>query len=518
MKKNNYIRPATIMLAFLLAGLFLITAPISGFTQNGGEVRLSFIHWNDFHAANISYEIRPAKKDRFQSYFVGGSAILKSYIDSLKKANVNPTVVFAGDDFQGSPISTFTRGQSQIDLMKIIKPDVLTIGNHEFDYGSSRFKDMIRSSSLNYVSSNLYYHANDSLYVPAYWIREIDGVRMVFIGGITDELLKLSLPVNVSELSTKSVYSTVASTMQTVRQISGEPDLWIVVSHCGIEQDTAMARMIPEIDLIIGGHTHTYLFEEVRIGRTSIVQAGARGRYIGEIKLTYSKKEKSISDFRYKLIETSSCSMIPDSLIASMVAKQESMIGQELDLVIGELKVDWKIPRSNRESNLGSFEADIFREFAGTDIAFMNNGGLRKELPAGPIRVRDVWEINPFNNTLVMITVKGSQLIPMIDYSIHNAESFVQISGMSYTAKKSSDKKYTIADMKIGGNPVDPTREYTIAMNNYMALQIDNIFGLKKDEHPIRDFGVSDRELIISAIKTRKTIDQETDGRIKFLE
>ncbi len=298
----------------------------------------------------------------------------------------------------------------------------------------------------------------------------------------------------------------------------GEPDLWVVVSHCGIDQDTVMARLIPDLDLIIGAHTHTALFKEVLVGKTRIVQAGVRGRYVGEIKMKYSKKKKTIRNFRYQLIETRSLSLKPDSAIAAMVARQEGMIGRELDQVIGELKVDWKMPRDFAESNLGSFEADVFREYAGADIAFMNNGGLRKELSAGPIRVRDIWEINPFNNTLVMITVKGFQLLPMIRHSLHHAESFVQVSGLSYTAQKKSRKTYHIVEIKVNGKSVDPDKDYTIVMNNYMGMHIENIFGLKSENHPLKYFGISDRDVVINAIKLRKIIDQETDGRIRFLD
>jgi 5'-nucleotidase / UDP-sugar diphosphatase len=501
---------------FSMAMIFLFSFPV--FSQDSADVRISFIHWNDFHAANLPYQIRPSQHDKFEPYTVGGSAVLKAYIDSLKNVNINPTVVFAGDEFQGSPISSFTCGQSQIDLMKVINPDVLTIGNHEFDYGSEHFRDMIRVSALNIISSNIFYKGTDSSFVPSFWIKEVEGVRIAFIGAITDELSKLSLPVNISTIYTKSVYETISATMRTIRLTLGEPDLWIVVSHCGFEQDTMLAGRVPDLDLIFGAHTHTVLSKEVVVGKTKIVQAGSKGRYIGEMKMTYSKKQKAIRDFRYQLIETRSRSMKPDSTITAIVVQQEAMIGKELDQVIGELKVDWKIPRDHRESNLGSFEADIFREYTGADIAFINNGGLRKELSAGPIRVRDIWEINPFNNTLVTVTIKGAQLIPMLTYSLDHAESFVQVSGIIYKAKKIKGKTYQIIDLKVGGKPIDPAREYTIVMSNYMGMQLDNIFGLKLEDHPMRDYGVSDREVIISAIKMKKIVDQETDGRIRFLE
>lgn len=513
--RNMSNRPSRIIGAIVFFS-FLFFSTVHA--QDSLITRLTFIHWNDFHAANLPYEVRPAKHKTGPTYLVGGSAVLKAYIDSLRKVHRNPTVIFAGDDFQGSPISSFTRGQSQMDLMTRIGPDVLTIGNHEFDYGAAHFRAMARQTPLQYLVSNLYYQDGDSLFFPAYQIREMDGIRIALIGVTTDELMRLSLPVNVTGLRVEPAASAVRKTMDSILVRFGKPDLWVLISHCGLEGDTSIARQIPELNLIIGAHTHNALFREVVIGQTRIVQAGARGRYVGEVLMDYHKKNKSILRFQYKLIETSSRTIKPDTAIAAMVDRFEQMIGQELDQVIGELKVDWKIPRDYYESNLGNFEADVFREYAGADIAFMNNGGLRKELPAGPIRIRDIWEINPFNNTLVTITVKGSVIPSMIHYSLHHAESFVQVSGLSYKAKRLGAKKFEIIEIKVGGKSIDPEKNYKIVMNNYMGSHLDAIFGLSAEKYPVTDLGIADRDVLISAIRERKIIAQEIDGRVQFID
>ncbi len=478
-------------------------------------VDFTLIHWNDFHAANVPYEIRKSKSPNENLYRVGGSAYLKAYLDSLRRVHPNPILVFAGDDFQGSPISGFTRGQSQIDLMVRLGPDVLTPGNHEFDYGEYHLMEMLSKTRLNYISANLYRKNADTTIFPPYWIRTVDGVTIAFIGGTTDELDRLCLPINIAELYTKPLKQELRRTVDALKKSHPDIAVWIAVTHAGFEVDTALARQIPEFDLIIGSHTHTILSHAVTIGKTHIVQAGSRGRFVGEVRMQYNKKAKRLESINCKLIETINAGITPDSAVAAVVEKQESILGKQLDQVIGELKVDWKLPRDFRESAIGNFETDRFREYFNADIAFMNNGGFRRELPAGPVRLRDIWEINPFNNSMVGIYVTGDQIVPMLEYALKNSESSLQASGIRYTVRRNGSNDYRVTEITVNGQPIEAGRRYHVVMNNYMGMHLENIFGLSKENHELNDYGISDRDIIIDAIQKIKVIDQGLDGRVR---
>jgi len=505
-----------IKLLTMILIVFLVSCnSLTGSFQD--SVELTFIHWNDFHAANSPYEIKPSKQDTFKSYFVAGAAYFKGYIDSLKKVNKNPITVFAGDEFQGSPISGMTRGQSQMDIITKIKTDVLTLGNHEFDYSDERVFDLISKTDLNYISANVYSKKTDTTLVKPYFIMEKAGLTIAFIGGMTDEFLDVSLPTNLKNTYQKKIIPTLRNTVNVIKSKGIKPDLWIAVTHNGVEEDKLLAKEVPDFDIIIGGHSHTYLPVEEHVGKTLIVQAGYRGRYIGELKVNYSRKTSSISTFSYKLIETRNANITPDKELTEIVKKQEAFVGKSLDEVIGELKVDWKIPLVG-ESNLGSFETDAFREKAGTDIAFTNNGGLRKEMVAGPVKVKDIWEINPFNNTLVTIEVKGKEISGMLKYTFEKAESFNQVSGLKIRAKKLGVRQYDFLEILVNGKPVENEKTYSVVMNNYMGLQMKRIFGLDPETHPLTYLDAIDKDVVIEKIRKVKIIDQEVDGRIVIEE
>lgn len=478
---------------------------------------LTFIHWNDFHAANSPFWVKPSAQDTFKPYLVGGAAFYKGFIDSLKKVNSNPVTVFAGDEFQGSPISGMTRGQSQLDIVSYLKTDVLTLGNHEFDYTDRRLIELIKNSGLNYISANVYTKPDSQLMVKPYDIRLVGDVKIAFIGGMTDELADVSLPFNLTNTYHTPIIESIKKCVAEIQTSGEKVDLFVAVTHNGVDEDKHLAQAVPELDIIIGGHSHTFLHREEKAGNAIIVQTGYRGRYIGELKVKYSHVEKKMTDFSYKLIETRNDKIKPDQYLLGVVKKQEEFVGKSLDEVIGELKTDWLVNETG-ECNLGNFEADAFREFAGTDIAIVNTGGLRKELMSGPIKIRDIWEINPFNNTLVTISVKGSELWNIAEFSLNKAESFNQISGFRMKAKKFGKRNHRLLDLTINGAPVDQEKMYSIVLNNYMGLQMKRVLGLDPAQYPLTYIDAVDKDVIIDAVKKRKVIDQPMDGRIEIME
>lgn len=481
------------------------------------DVKITFLHWNDFHSANAPYEIKPRKNDSFQPYSVGGAAFVKAYLDSLRRVHAHPVAVYAGDELQGSPICSITKGASQIPILRQIQPDVLTIGNHEFDYSDTMFLRLIRDAGLQFTSANLYWKHNDSFLVSPFVLDTVGGVSVAFIGGMTDELPRVTFPRNIAHIYQTPIVESIRRTVRELRDRRIDPDLLVAVAHNGLDNDSVLAAEVPELDIIIGGHSHTPMFHESRIGKTLIVQAGSRGRYVGELQIAFSRSAGRITGHTYKLIETRNAGVRPDSVLDAMVREQETVVGKELGEVIGRLEVDWRVPFVKQESNLGSFEADVFREFAGADIGLMNTGGLRKELVAGPITLRDIWEINPFSNTLVSIAVRGRDIVPMITHALNHAESLTQIGGLRYRARREGDQ-YVLLEATVNGHPIDAERSYTVVMNNYMASHLSGMFGLDPELHPVQDFGVSDKDVIIEAIRKRGTINQPVDGRITIEE
>ncbi len=492
--------------------LFVISAPL--FAQSQGDfqhVSLRILHWNDFHSQNIPFKIKTKSQltGNDTSYFVGGSAALKAYIE---KYSAGDTVLLlnAGDDFQGTPISTITKGASQITLMNMMHPDAVTIGNHEFDYGRETLKKDFAEANYPIISANIVDKLTHTTFVPPYLIKTIKGVRIGIIGLMAPDLAALTLPRNI-----KNLY--IAPTASTVKEIIPElkrqhVDLIVVLSHIGVDQDSILAEADPDINIIIGGHSHTAIFTPKKINGVIICQAGAHGQYLGELDLLFDKSHDSILSSSGKLIEVRTADIKPDSAVQATVTLLEQKVDAALSNVIATLKSDWKRNWSG-ESNIGDWQTDVMRRITKADIAFQNNGGIRKDVYAGPVTLRDMWEINPFGNQFVTFTVDGATLKKMIEWQAAGKGEMCQVSGIRYSAVIKNGTANLIS-LTINGKPLQTGHRYTVATNNYIAEHGKEFFGLENGIRGVKQTNILDRDAFIAAAEKEKVIDSKLDGRI----
>jgi len=244
------------------------------------------IHWNDFHAANVSY--KPFYENP-GGIFVGGYANLAGYIDSLKGIYPEAITLNAGDDYQGSPISSITKGMSQILILNKVMPTVFTIGNHEFDYGVDDLKNALNTAKFHIVSSNIYDSTKSGLLIDPYIIVHSGKVRIAVIGFILKDLKQSVLPEAVKGMEILDPLKTVS---KYVKEVNDKSDLIVVLSHNGFEYDSLLALQLSEIDLIIGGHSHTILHQPVVVNDILVCQAGSHGRFVGLLDVKVNIEEK----------------------------------------------------------------------------------------------------------------------------------------------------------------------------------------------------------------------------------
>ncbi len=488
------------------------------FGQVPEKVELRILHYNDFHSQNIVSKI--TKTDSAggkRTIEVGGTAVLKAYIDRARAEKPNTLLLHAGDDFQGSPVCAVTRGGSQIELLELMQPDVMTLGNHEFDYGADTLRALLKHCTFPIVSANLWDKSIGAPFVPRYRVLERGGLRIGVIGLAPPELKTLSLRDNVRDLEVLETDMTVRQAIAELRANFGT-EFIVLLSHMGVEEDTAIARRVPGINVIVGGHSHTALFKPLRVGDTWIVQAGAKGRWLGVLDLVVNRAQKRIESGWGSLVETRAADVTPDPVIARAVAAQEARIDAGFREVLGRLETDWTRSHGPRESNIGSWQADALRAFAKTDIAFQNSGGIRKDLPAGPITVRDLWEISPFGNEIVTFELTGAQLRTALEMQGGKQREFCQVSGLRYTydrAKAPSDA----LQAEVNGAPIDPARRYTVATNSFVGGHLHDFFNLPEKDVLVKPAmpALSDRDVFIEAVRAQKTIRAVTDGRIRVL-
>lgn len=480
-------------------------------------VPLTILHWNDFHSYNTPYKVTRydslAKKDT--TYFVGGSATLLGYINKYRLSEKNVATFFAGDDFTGTPISPITKGRSQIELMNIINPTAVTLGNHEFDYGSAILQEHLNSATYPVLCANVWDENRNRYFVSPSTLVNVGGMKLGIIGLTPPELPILVVRENLPGLRMLDVDSVL--TIQIAALKKERVDLIILVSHMGIQHDTTVAQKFRDINVIVGGHDHIPLFTPLRKNRAVIVQAGSYGRWLGKLDLVVDVAGDSIYSYAGRLIETRVEDIQPDPVAARKVEEFEALVGAEMREVIGELKTPWRRSRGdvNTDSNIGNWQADVMREYAQADVAFQNNGGIRADLPAGPITVGDIMRISPFGNHFVVFSVTGEMLRKMIEFQTRvNPREFVQVSGLRYTFDSSKPAGQRLISVEVNGKKLDDKRTYRVVTNNYVFSNLEAHFGVSANQFQAEKLPLLDREVFIQRIRKDKVIHSEIDGRI----
>jgi 5'-nucleotidase/UDP-sugar diphosphatase len=470
--------------------------------EQSKRIKLTLLYWNDFHAT-----IKPYPKSEEDSALVSGSAYFAGYLDSLRTLDPNSITVCAGDEFTGDPLSSLTSGKAQIEILNLMEPDVFELGNHEFDYGIDNLKKDIETAQFPIICANLVYKKNKKLFVPPYIILNRGKLKIAFIGLITeglDKLLKQS-----EELEVLNAESTLTFYM---KELDEESDFQVLVSHMGIQKDKSIAKKIEGLELIIGGHSHTAIFKPFRINNTLICQAGSRGKYIGELKLFLNSKGEIIS-YHNDLIETRINGVKPDSLVQYRIEELERNTGIDLDERIGELVTPW-IRKDEEESNVGNFLADAMRSYAKADVAFTNSGGIRKDLRAGPITVRDLWEIAPFSDRLVVIRITGEELLNILEKNCRKGIDLLQVSGVKYSYAPERPFGERIIEVKVNNNEIRPNRNYKVVINDYILAQSKDFLGIPKQNLRYEFLPELDREVFLREVKRKGQINSKIEGRI----
>ncbi|NUQ82673.1 MAG: bifunctional metallophosphatase/5'-nucleotidase [Bacteroidetes bacterium] len=471
---------------------------------------LTILHWNDAHSNNLPFKTKRSPSDP-QLVEVGGYAWLKAALDSIRDARPVNLTVFAGDEFQGTPISSETAGRSQIPMLQALAPDFLVPGNHEFDYGDDHFLHLADSSGLNWLAANLIDSVSRQPVFQSGQLINRGGWKVAVVGITTPELKEVSLPVNVDRFSMIGHLEAIRQTIDSLNRI-GKPDLYILISHAGLDMDSTIARAIPDFDLIIGGHTHSVMAEPSVIGKTRIVQSGSRGRFLGEI--TISEKQ-GLPDVAFKVHEIGPGNQKPDKKFQARIDSMEAGLQERLKVVIGEFTTELPLPTTG-ENALANWITDAYRWKTGAEISMMNAGGIRRGFHPGPVSRRDIWELAPFGNYLVDLFFTGQQLEAAIRHSLNHAETPLHFSGLQLTIRQ----KRTGSDLirvSVNGQPVRKETVYRVTTNNFVALQARAMFGIDPASLRTKQTGLVDRDVLMERIQTSGSMGPVTDGRLKVI-
>ncbi|MGI6690120.1 MAG: 5'-nucleotidase C-terminal domain-containing protein [Christensenellales bacterium] len=478
--------------------------------QKAEPVAITVFHTNDVHS-----RIEGNDKDLI------GYAKLAAIVKDARAAG-GVLLLDAGDVLHGMSLATMVQGQSIVDMMNLVGYDAMTPGNHDFNYGYDRLKELEEGLDCDMVNANIVLENGDGAFKP-FVIKEVSGKKIAIVGGANPQIKSAIHPNHTKGLQ----FLGVEKIEEAVRQADAEADAVIVLAHWGAdkayEPNSSVLAKIKGVDLVIDGHSHTLLgdIEQVE-GGALIVSAGEYLKNIGKVIMTFDEKGEVTCQAEMLTYEMTA-DVVPDEDVLSAIEAIKASQEEILSIVIGTTDVFLDGEReTNRtgETNLGDLAADGFLAYTDADFAFTNGGGIRKSIEQGDITKQSVVDVFPFGNTIVIIEVTGEKLLAAMEHGLRlypeQNGGFPQIAGGTLVFDPAKDPGSRVVSMTVGGQDVDPAKAYKVATNDFLAAGGDGYEMLK--DCPVLQYRGTLDEAFTEYIDSLGIITLEKDGRIARLD
>jgi len=294
------------------SGILFITFIVALSQHSALGVRLELFYWGDFHMENSSSEQTIDGVTRN----VGGAAAFSGLLKSMRQKDMRTLTFDAGDQQVGHPFSTWTKGDTQIELLKLLKVDAFVPGNHEFDHGLRSLLHITESVKFDILLANVVRIEDNTTLFKPHVIYELDGLKVGVVGLIYQGFTHYAIRKGIVGLEATDP---VVAAQQFVETFKDSVDLLIALSHSGWAQDSILANRVPELDIIIGGHSHTILQKPRIINTVMIAHAGSKGRYLGHMNLIIDTTANAIISFDAELIPVITDSIKADRKVEKLV-------------------------------------------------------------------------------------------------------------------------------------------------------------------------------------------------------
>jgi 2',3'-cyclic-nucleotide 2'-phosphodiesterase (5'-nucleotidase family) len=492
----------------------------------GGAHEITILYTNDFHSAFEpipAYWLNGAPR-------LGGAAHLATLVERERTAAKTSFLFDSGDMFTGT-ISAMTNGEALMEMMSLMRYDAMGVGNHEFDYGWRLFDRAMTRVPFPVLCCNVRHRGNGIRFARPYTILERNGARLGVIGVMGSKAARFTImPSKVAELE---FTDPVEETRQCVAELQPHVDLVVVLAHQGLpgpmqsdaendpevqramDEDIAFCGTVRGIHVYIAAHSHRGLEQPIIHPETGTIltQTYGYGTRLGRLRLAV--KERRIVRHQVDLLKVWSDQLPPNEAVARRMAHFRQMLAPRIGPAFG--KASARLTRKyNRESPLGALIADAMRERAGCQAALTNAGGLRADLPEGPIDRARVLDAFPFLNTSVTLALSGRDLKLALEQGFSLQAGMVQVSELEaqYDLKRAVGGR--LVRLTLGGQPVQDDTLYQVAVNSFMAEGGDGYESLKRGRRLREDPLLS--EVLSDYIRQRGVVDPPRMGRLTRLE
>lgn len=496
------------LLAFTLTLLFSLIV-------SAQTTRVTILHVNDV------YQFTPVEGGKR-----GGLARLLTLKNRIKQENPNTLFTFGGDTVSPSVETRTYKGAQMIDAWNAVGIDYAVLGNHEFDIKAAELLQRMKESKFAWLGANVIDTTTNKIFadLPPFVIREIGGVKIGFIGLLLPETKQTSSME--ANLTVKNYCDTAKELVPKMREAGA--NAVIGITHLFMFEDKELAKCA-DFDLILGGHEHTLL--QSSSGGTPIFKMTADARELGRFNLNFDAKTKRLESIDWEIIPVTD--QIPDAAeFEPVVAKYKDLL-EKLSAPVGATAVELdalSLSSRTKETNIGNFIADSYRNAVGSDIGFLNGGSIRADLTYNPgtLTMRDVLSILPFNNPVVKVELSGKLLRDVLEHGVarsgENEDNepgrFPQISGLSFKFDTTKPAGQRVSEILVGGKPLDEAKTYTLATSDFLVSKGGDGYTMFKDAKLLTSAASApkDSDLLEKAIRDAKTIAPKLEGRIVKLK
>ncbi len=505
-------RMGRVVLATAVLGVLLGVLGAAGEAPAPGPVKVTVLFFNDIHGHLLPFTVKQPDGTKAE---VGGvarlAALLRRVAAECHRAGGRPVVLIAGDILQGTPMSTVFHGEPDVEVFNAIDVDAMAVGNHEFDFGLDNFLALKKQARFPFLSANILWKETGERVCDAMVaIPVAPGVSLTVIGVTTRDLMTTTKVENVERLA---IVDPVPLVKDLYEQARADGPV-ILLSHSKAAEDEAIAKAVPGLTAVIGGHDQVLLHPRRTVGPVPVFQAFEKGRYLGVLDLAVDPASKSavVTSWTYLPV---TAAIEPDPEVAERVERYRAMLDGRFKEVLGTCTafLDGERDRIRwEETALGNFVTDIMREYTGAEIALLNAGSLRASIDEGPVTVETVFKVMPYENELVVVSVSGEELLSVLARGVSGAREdedggFLHVSGLTLAIRDRRPE-----DVRVAGAAVDPARSYAVAITDFMASGGDGYAVFKGKE--ARKTGSPLRDLIVDTVRTRRTITASKDGRV----
>lgn len=468
----------------------------------------------------------------------------------LEKEGNYTLLIDDGDILQGGLLSSESEGEDLIDIINTAGYDILTPGNHDFDYGMDRFFSNTEKLNTPYISCN--FTKNNELIFDPYVIKDFDGVKFAFIGISTPETLTTSNPEFFKDENDNFIYGFMQGddgqtlynrVQEMVDEVKSKGASYVIaVAHIGNKEMSKPYRYtdiisnVHGIDVFLDGHSHDtdQVVMKDKEGRNTIrMGLGTKLNCVGVVTFTTSGEIKH-DLIKYEAPKEGETEIKYENEVSKLIDERLKAIGDKMSKVIGttnytlsiydpEAKDSQGVPIRivrRMETNLGDLIADAYKEKTGADCAMVNGGGVRTEIPKGEIKIVDIKNVQPFNNVLCLMEVTGQQILDALEWGCSACPgengAFPQVSGMTFELDTSIENpckkdengmcagiegERRVKNLKINDAPVDPEKKYKFTTLSYIASEHGDGHTVFDDSKILKDNIGTDYLIVVEYIE-----------------